>query len=492
MQGLRAVLPPSMPIHFHTHATSGGSIATCMEMSRQGCDVIDCCTAALSEGTSQPSMNAFTAMCPSIGIDYMSLEHYDLFWMKARGMYASFESGMLSTSARVYDHQIPGGQYSNLLVQCKSMGLIDDWATILNAYRDANHVLGNIVKVTPSSKCVGDLALYLVNKKVSAADILDPIKGAALDYPESVVDLLKGGLGFPHRGFPSVLSKNILKGDSPITTRAGLILKPISIDERVASLQEMRSKAIATGASDGTDAWTWEGSGGDSTIGKFDAMCHIMYPKVFEDYLARCGEHGTYLRHLPSDVYFHGMVVGREFDFVPYFGSNDHSTSVSTGSVIESGLGVKVGLARVGPVKGGSRAVEFTITTATGATHTYIHKVKVKSTKFVFTGIMASPDKANELPCPMPGVVEKAPIASDATAATTTKNKDGSTTYTASPGDVIAIISAMKMEVKVTVPDLSVLRATSATISDAGTVQVKMVVKQADQVVEGALVATIV
>lgn len=170
----------SLPIHFHTHATSSGSLATCLEMARWGCDVIDFCTASMADGTSQPSLNTFLAMMEgsprSPGLNYMDLETYDMYWSRIRSLYAPFESGMLSGTARVFDHQIPGGQYSNLLVQCQSMGLWSRWEEVLDAYRDVNLLFGDIVKVTPSSKCVGDLALYLVTRHITAKDLLDPAK----------------------------------------------------------------------------------------------------------------------------------------------------------------------------------------------------------------------------------------------------------------------------------------------------------------------------
>jgi pyruvate carboxylase len=161
LEAIRSVT--DVPIHFHTHCTSSCSIAVCMEMARLGCDVIDFCTASMADGTSQPSMNAFVAMMEGAlndtGLKFMSLEPYDMYWGRVRDMYSPFESGMKSGSARVFEHQIPGGQYSNLYAQCKSMGLWNDWETILDTYRDVNALFGDIVKVTPSSKCVGDLAL---------------------------------------------------------------------------------------------------------------------------------------------------------------------------------------------------------------------------------------------------------------------------------------------------------------------------------------------
>ena len=249
MEALRSAVGEDMPIHFHTHATSSGSLATCMEMARCGCNIIDFATASMADGTSQPSLNAFLAMTEGgardTGINFMDLEPYDTYWGKVRNDYEPFESGMKSGSARVFDHQIPGGQYSNLLVQCSSMGLQgEQWNAVLDAYRDVNLLFGDIVKVTPSSKVVGDLALYLVLKGLTTKDLIDPITNTAvpeatlLDFPESVVGLMKGDLGFPHRGFPESLTALVLKGNTAnkYTTRAGLLLPPVDFEKNIATL----------------------------------------------------------------------------------------------------------------------------------------------------------------------------------------------------------------------------------------------------------------
>ncbi|CAB1101718.1 unnamed protein product [Ectocarpus sp. CCAP 1310/34] len=219
VEAIRSVT--DLPIHFHTHATSSCSLATALEMARAGCDVIDFATASMADCTSQPSLNGFLAstegseMAPD-GTGYLGLEPYDVYWSRVRDMYSPFENGMKSGTARVFDHQIPGkigeihiscsrakgGQYSNLMVQCKSMGIWDKWEGVLDMYRDVNNLFGDIVKVTPSSKCVGDLALYLVTRGLKASDVTDPAKKGQVDFPDSVVGLLEGRLGFPHKGFP--------------------------------------------------------------------------------------------------------------------------------------------------------------------------------------------------------------------------------------------------------------------------------------------------
>eukprot|EP00755_Sulcionema_specki_P005036 Sspe_Gene.31624::Locus_15584_Transcript_1_1_Confidence_1.000_Length_4052::g.31624::m.31624/K01958/PC, pyc; pyruvate carboxylase len=158
MKALREGAGDDIPIHFHTHATSSISLATVLAMSAAGCDVVDTCIASMADGTSQPSLNAFLADLETSentrypGVPYLSLERLDMFWARIRTLYCPFESGMLSGTARVYDHQIPGGQYSNLLVQCKSMGLAPRWAEVCDMYRDVNKLFGDVVKVTPSSK----------------------------------------------------------------------------------------------------------------------------------------------------------------------------------------------------------------------------------------------------------------------------------------------------------------------------------------------------
>ncbi len=178
-------------------------------------------------------------------------------------MYSPFESGMKSGSARVYEHQIPGGQYSNLLVQCQSMGIYDKWEDVLIAYRDVNELFGDIVKVTPSSKCVGDLALYLVTRNLSTTDLLNG--NTKIDFPESVVGLFKGELGLPHRGFPKEIENIILKGSEKLKDRPGLLLSPINFEENIKTLTAKFNQIITPE----------------------QAMSYLMYPKVFSDYITK-------------------------------------------------------------------------------------------------------------------------------------------------------------------------------------------------------------
>ena len=166
MRAIRSVT--DIPVHFHTHDTSGGSIATTIAMAHAGCDIIDFATASMANCTSQPSPNAFLAAMAKDekdpGIDYLTVECYDMYWAKIREMYSPFECGMKSGTARVYDHEIPGGQYSNLMVQCQSMGIWDKWENVLDMYRDVNFLFGDIVKVCTEEVCVmGECARLILN-----------------------------------------------------------------------------------------------------------------------------------------------------------------------------------------------------------------------------------------------------------------------------------------------------------------------------------------
>ena len=251
------------PIHFHTHSTSGVSLSSALAMVDAGCDIIDVAIASMSENTSQPNMNAFVSCLQGhprdTGIDYLALEGLDNYWKNVRIMYAPFENGMTSGSARVFDHQIPGGQYSNLMVQCKSMGLGSRWTEVLDMYRDVNNLFGDVVKVTPSSKCVGDLALYLINRKMKASEVLT--RGDEIEFPQSTLDLCAGRLGFPHLGLPTELQRIVLKGETPMTKRPGELMPPADFAQKATELTTTLGR----------------------TPTQDEIMSSFLYPKVFND-----------------------------------------------------------------------------------------------------------------------------------------------------------------------------------------------------------------
>lgn len=409
-------------------------------MAREGCDVVDVATASMADGTSQPSLNSFVAMLEggprATSFNYLALEPYDMYWARVRLLYSGFESGMLSGSARVYEHQIPGGQYSNLLVQCRAMGLWARWEEVMDAYRDANKVLGDIVKVTPSSKCVGDLALYLVTRNLSAADLLDESKAGSIDFPESVVGLFKGDLGFPHQGFPIEVERAVLRGDlsGKRVVRAGLTMESEDLQGNLVALSEKWGRPVS----------------------EEEGMSSLLYPKVFADYMTRQqSKGGGLLRLLPSPVYFHGLAPGQEFSMtVP---------AELLGGVLggqegrQEGTLVTVRLDRVCPVKQGKRDLCFTVNGLP-----QVASVRDSAGEFVFTGAMAEAGQEGQLGSPMPGALEKALVSEgDAVEA----------------GDTLVTVSAMKMEVKVTAPFTGRVGGLHVGVGD--------------KVVEGALLVTL-
>jgi len=440
-----------LPIHFHTHATSSASLATAIKMVECGCDIIDVATASLADATSQPSMNAFCAALEGHARDpkipYLSLEPLDMQWSKIRDMYAPFECGMRAGTARVFDHEIPGGQYTNLMVQCKSMGLWARWEEVLDMYRDVNALLGNVIKVTPSSKSVGDFALYLINKNLQVGDVVR--ESANIDFPQSVVELLEGRLGFPHLGFPKEVSDAILKGAHPLPrgVRSSAALAPADMAAAKAALQEKHGRPFS-----------------DEEV-----SASLLYPKVFSDFLAHEATYGAAITYLPTPAFFYGLSVGGATRFqvparlaISEFGCEQAAAE----KCAEEGSGmvdVEITLTRVGPKKHDSmRVLQFSVRAAGQMT---THAIELKDTDGVETydGPMAKAEDPNELGSPMPGVVEKVHVSA---------NKR------VREGDILLTVSAMKMEVHVKAPF-------HALVSN-------LHVAAGDKVVEGALLARLI
>jgi acetyl-CoA carboxylase carboxyl transferase alpha subunit len=438
MKVLREAVGDTMPIHFHTHATSSGSLATCMEMARSGCNIIDFATASMADGTSQASLNTFLAMMQGAPndsrINYLDIEPYDLYWAGIRDQYSPFESGMKSGTARVFEHQIPGGQYSNLLVQTAGMGLsLEQWSAVLDAYRDVNLLFGDVVKVTPSSKCVGDLAIYLVMKGLKTSDLIDPSthqivpSATTLDLPSSIVGLLKGELGFPHRGFPKALEDLVLRGAPKLTERAGLVLAPVNFEDNQKQLSAKWNQPISPE----------------------DGMSYLMYPAVFSDYMKRKMAKGPLLTNLPTLVYLYGCCAGDVFDMhltkeqLPHIFSNVNGNSKLESSLTAQNMNerqqfkIRVELQRITSILQGHRQAifQFSLLSHDNASlYSEIQTCEVKDSGgvFVFEGPMADANKPKEIGSPMSGIVEKILV------------KDGQQVQA---GDILCLVSAMKMEV---------------------------------------------
>ena len=281
-----------LPIHFHTHDTSGAAAATILAACDAGVDAVDAAMDAFSGGTSQPCLGSIVEALRhtdrDTGLDMTAIRALSNYWEAVRGQYAAFESGIPAPASEVYLHEMPGGQFTNLKAQARSLGLEERWHEVAQAYADANQMFGDIVKVTPSSKVVGDMALMMVSQGLSRAQVEDP--AVDMSFPESVVDMLKGNLGQPHGGWPKGISHKVLKGETASTARPGAGMAPVD-------LEAVRAKVTA------------ELNG--FKIDDEDLNGYLMYPKVFLDYMGRHKAYGP-VRTLPTKAFFYGMEPGEE------------------------------------------------------------------------------------------------------------------------------------------------------------------------------------
>ena len=281
-----------LPIHFHTHDTAGVACATILAASEAGVDAVDCAMDALSGNTSQATLGSVVEALRhtdrDTGLDIGAIREISDYWEAVRGQYAAFESGMQAPASEVYLHEMPGGQFTNLKAQARSMGLEERWHEVAQMYADVNQMFGDIVKVTPSSKVVGDMALMMVSQGLTRAQVEDP--AVDVSFPDSVIDMMRGNLGQPPGGFPDKIVKKVLKEEKPNTERPGKHLAPVD-------LEDMRAKVSAE----------LEGK----VIDDEDLSGYLMYPKVFLDYM---GRHRTYgpVRTLPTHTFFYGMEPSEE------------------------------------------------------------------------------------------------------------------------------------------------------------------------------------
>lgn len=275
-----------LPLHFHTHDTSGISSASVLAAVEAGCDAVDAALDSMSGLTSQPNLGSIAAALLGSErdpkMDLAALQSLSHYWEGVRHAYAPFEPDMRAGTSDVYNHEMPGGQYTNLREQARAMGLEDRWPDISKAYAEVNQLFGDIVKVTPTSKVVGDMALFMVANDLKPADVSDASKEIA--FPDSVISLFKGELGFPPEGFPKDLEAKVLKGQKPLSGRAGNFLAPVDLDARRKELEAM----IGRKPSD------------------TDLASYLMYPKVFRDYVEHRREFGNVLL-LPTSPFYYGM-----------------------------------------------------------------------------------------------------------------------------------------------------------------------------------------
>lgn len=281
----------SIPVHFHTHDSSGIASASVLKASEAGVDVVDLAVSSMSGCTSQPNLNsvayALRNMPRSTGLDVDALNELSLYWETIRQYYSPFDTSPPFGGAEVYQHQMPGGQYTNLREQATALGLGKRWPDVVKTYREVNELLGDIVKVTPSSKCVGDLAIFLITKGVKPSDLtnLPPETG----FPESLIDLMSGNLGQPTGGWPKDIQKVILGGRKPLKGRPGASAPKIDLAKESVKIKKKY---------------------GNKTTDD-DLFSFLMYPKVYDDFRDFRNKYGD-VSVLPTTAYFHGLKPGEE------------------------------------------------------------------------------------------------------------------------------------------------------------------------------------
>ncbi|MDD3184909.1 MAG: pyruvate carboxylase [Anaerostipes sp.] len=286
-----------IPVNLHTHDSTGNGVSTLLKASEAGVDIVDCAIGSMSSMTSNPSMNSLVEALHGTkrdtGLDSDELTILSQYYGNIRKVYKQFESGMDAPNTEIYKYEIPGGQYSNLLAQVKEMGAGDSFEEIKGLYKDANELLGNIVKVTPSSKVVGDFAIFMFKNELTKENILTA--GKDLSYPDSVVEYFEGMIGQPEGGFPEELQKIVLKGKKPITVRPGSLIPDEDFDQIKKGLKEH----------------FYQEKMEDEDVLRQKSISYALYPKVYEDYCRHFEAYNDVTR-MESHVYFYGLRKGEE------------------------------------------------------------------------------------------------------------------------------------------------------------------------------------
>ena len=301
-----------IPIHLHTHDTTGNQVAALLMAAEAGVDVVDAACAPLAGLTSQPSLDALVAALQGTerdtGLDLRRVQELSNYWADVRLRYESFDHGLKTSTTDIYRYEIPGGQYTNLRPQVESLGLGDRFEEVKEMYKTVNDMQGDPVKVTPSTKVVGDLAIFMVQNDLTPENIVE--RGKALAFPDSVVSYFKGMMGQPAWGFPEDLQKVVLKGEEPITCRPGKLLPPVDFDQLEQEVRKFRNDPE-----------------------RKDLISYAMYPKVYEDFCRHRKEYG-YITRMGSHVFFNGMALGETNKIniedgktlvIKYLGLGDHN-----------------------------------------------------------------------------------------------------------------------------------------------------------------------
>ena len=384
-----------LPIHLHTHDTTANQVATYLMAAEAGVDIVDCATASLSSLTSQPSLSAVVAALEGherdTGLDLREVQRLDNYWADVRLRYKNFDEGLKSPTTDIYRYEIPGGQYTNLYPQVVSLGLGPRFEEVKEMYRTVNEMLGDIVKVTPSSKMVGDLAIFMVQNDLTPDNIIE--KGKHLAFPDSVVSYFKGMMGQPAWGFqPEGLQEVVLKGEKPITCRPGDLLPPVDFEQVKNEMRKFMDEDSIT----------------DRAV-----LSYCLFPKVYEDYHKHRKEYG-YIMRMGSHVFFNGMEVGE-------------TNKIN----IEDGKTLVIKYLGLGDQNDdGTRTVNFELNGTRREVAVPDKNAEIKG-KVV---IMADPEDKSQVGSSIPGMVSKVCV------------KPGDTVE---ENQVLAVIEAMKMETSV-------------------------------------------
>ncbi|KAI2640386.1 pyruvate carboxylase [Hypomontagnella submonticulosa] len=387
---------PDLPIHVHTHDSAGTGVASMVACAQAGADAVDAATDSLSGMTSQPSINAIIASLEGTeydpGLNPAHVRALDAYWSQLRLLYSPFEAHLIGPDPEVYEHEIPGGQLTNMMFQASQLGLGSQWAETKKAYEHANDLLGDIVKVTPTSKVVGDLAQFMVSNKLSPQDVVD--RAGELDFPGSVLEFLEGMMGQPYGGFPEPLRSKALRNRRKFDKRPGLYLDPVDFKKTRSELAQKWGQITET-----------------------DIASYLMYPKVYDDYKKFVQKYGD-LSVLPTKYFLSAPQIGEEFHVE-----------------LEKGKVLILKLLAVGPLSEntGQREVFYEM-------NGEVRQVTVDDKKASVENVSrpkADPSDSSQVGAPMAGVLVELRV------------HEGSDVK---KGDPLAVLSAMKMEMVISSP----------------------------------------
>jgi pyruvate carboxylase len=408
-----------IPVHFHTHDTAGVQASSILQASDAGVDIVDLAMASMSGSTSQPNLNSVAAALQNAPrdtkLDVETLNEFSDYWEKVRETYAPFDTAPKTGSAEVYLHEMPGGQYTNLKEQAASMGVSHRWPEIARTYADVNQLFGDIVKVTPSSKVVGDMALFLFSRGIKPVDVLN-LEPGVTPFPESVVDMLSGGLGWPEGGWPEALSRVVLGEKRHAEARKnfqrgvvpGAVAEPANFDRLREDLAVKLKRPVT----------------------EDDLFSHLMYPQVFVDFSKHLREYSD-VSVLPTTSFFYGLRRGEEISVA-----------------IQEGKTLIIKLINVSePDKDGRRTVTFELNGISREAYVNDRKVAPQSK----TRPKADIADPTQVGAPIPGLV--------ATISVTVGQK-------VAKGDKILMMEAMKMQTTVTSPVDGVVDALHVTLGE--------------------------